>query len=299
MFKWAIIMMSLASLLTIFMAIPPSLRIVESMKLNEKWQGHKGGKQFNHIPQPLDLVDAEDLPNKASNGEWDPSDLFKSAFAQMNDRFERAIVSLEDHNGRHLKHGKGGKHHDEGKKNHGYGKGKGHHCALMAALRKNMTPEFLAKTAVIFKYVCLMACYVAYLTVFGLVVRAHRQLEAAKKLEENATKKNLSTEERNQVANQYQCASQKAQAKTIQQVEKVEKVERKYDGAVYQYVPPCEAPIVDDAFEKKQVYPTLEDQSLAQPRIVEERFDDEERRIHQQYVDEMNALRARNLDKQL
>lgn len=75
----------------------------------------------------------------------------------------------------------------------------------------------------------------------------------------------MSQQERDEVANRSKCASKKAQCKVRKQVE------RSYQGQVYQYVPPCEAPLANEAFEQTVVsQPNQIDAELQEPLIVEE-----------------------------
>lgn len=141
------------------------------------------------------------------------------------------------------------------------------------------------KIAVAIEYSCLIIIQMAYLGVFAGLVCANRQLQTLKNLDKNAENTNMCQKKRNEVACRVQSVSKKAQKKIRKQVE------RKLDGNMYQYVPPCEAPYVNDAYEQTLVQPQIQEE-LSQPLIVEETFEEAEKRLHEQYLKDMQKIRT-------
>lgn len=108
---------------------------------------------------------------------------------------------------------------------------------------KQLPREARYKVAVVGAFSSLIALYASYLALFAGLVHANRGLDTIENVDKSAENRQMDNEQRNQIASQLANASKKAQCKVREQLDRV------YQGQVYQYVPPCEAPIVNDAFE--------------------------------------------------
>jgi hypothetical protein len=92
--------------------------------------------------------------------------------------------------------------------------------------------------------VCVFATYIGIF--FGLV-RKNRYLTTLKELDADAKKRQLNSAERSALLDQTQQVSCRAQRRIRRQCEK-QCSQKVVAGACYQYVPPCEAPQLTEAF---------------------------------------------------
>merc|ERR1719498_665039 len=91
-------------------------------------------------------------------------------------------------------------------------------CHRLKALLRHVRPHHILMALIITKYVFIVAYFAAYLVSFKLMIKANRELQAVKKLDQNS--QNQSQEQRNCAAKKVKCNSKKAKKQMIKQVER-------------------------------------------------------------------------------